>query len=205
MGRWIRARGRRVSAIAWVTALIGGLSMSTASAQVEPPPEPACTPIANTKLRLRKVDDGIGNERLLFRGEMELDETLPIDLAATGLEFQMIDGAGASVLDVALPGVPFGGTGYGWSTNGHGTIWNWRDRDSAISGMRRVVLKRSPRSNELKIVLFGQDFEYAPPSLPITIRVLFSTADGATPLCGQQIAQEVECFFRNQGNKLICR
>jgi hypothetical protein len=188
-----------------MTALIGGLSLSTASAQVAPPPEPACTPIAKTKLRLRKVDDGIGNERLLFRGEMELDETLPIDFATTGLEFQMIDGAGASVLDVTLPGVAFGGTGYGWSTNGHGAIWNWRDGDSAVSGMRRVVVKRPPRANELKLVFFGQDFEYPLPTLPITIRVLFSTSDGTTALCGQQIAQEVECFFRNQGNKLICR
>lgn len=204
MGRPIRGRCGGLAAIACTMALVSGLSVPGASAQVEPP-EPTCAPIAKTKLRLRKVDDGIGNERLLFRGEMAIDEAIPLDLSATGIRFQMIGGDGVTLLDVTLPAVSFGIERFGWVTSGNGTVWSWLDRDAAVSGFRRVVFKRPARSNAVRVVLFGQDFEYALPALPITIRVLIPTLDGAAVLCGQQIAQEVECFFRNQGNKLICR
>ena len=102
-GRW-RRRGLRAAACT-LTLLAGATVVSSVSAQVEP----TCTPMANTRLRLRKVDDGIGNERILFHGEVEIDETLPIDLAVSGLRFLMSDAAGAPVVDVMLPGVRFGG------------------------------------------------------------------------------------------------
>ena len=94
---------------------------------------------------------------------------------------------------------------FGWTTNGSGTVWSWRDRDADFSGFKRVVVKRQARSSRMRFVLFGQDFEYALPARPLTIQMFFATADAASTLCIQQIVQEVECHFRNEGNKLICR
>ena len=195
-----RRGGLRVAACT-LTLLAGVLESAPAPAQVEP----TCTPMAHTRLRLRKVDDGVGNERILFRGELEIDELIAIDLAATGVRFEMLDAALAPVVDVVLPAVQFGADRFGWTTNGGGTVWSWRDHDSDVSGFRRATFKRPSRSSRLRFALFGQDFEFALPTLPLTLRVTFATADGVTPICGHQIAQEVECHFRNEGNKLICR
>jgi hypothetical protein len=165
---------------------------------------PGCVPIDQNKLRLRKVGDtGTGNERILFRGIFDVDAAAVLDPVSTGLQFQMLDSAAGALLDVTLPGVRFDVGGYGWGTNASGTVWTWRDRDAQVSGLKRLVLKR--HGSEARIALFGQELDFPLPTLPATIRVVIPDAGGGAATCGEEVFPETECFFRNQGNKLICR
>jgi hypothetical protein len=192
-------RARLVSAIL-VTMLAGSaLWCATASAQT-----PGCVSIDQNKLRLRKVGDaGTGNERILFRGVFDVDPTATIDPITTGLQFQMLDSAAGALIDVTLPGVGFDVGGFGWIANAGQTVWNWRDRDGKVSGLKRLVLKRHDSS--ARISLFGQQLTFPLPTLPITIRVVLPGVGGGAQTCGEEVFPDTECFFRNQGNKLICR
>ncbi len=170
---------------------------------------PSCVLVDQPKLRLRKLDDGVGNERVLFRGAWDIDESIALDLVATGLIFRMTDASGAPFLDVTLPPGEFTGGGSGWEAKGTGVVWNWRDRFGEVSGFRRVSVKRKLRTGPFggantRVVLFGQDFSYPLPTLPITVEVLIPNP-GTSSLCGAFIAEETSCFFRNLGNKLICK
>jgi len=183
-----------------VTVLLGSVFWSATSlAQT-----PGCVSVDQNKLRLRKVGDtGTGNERILFRGIFDVDDTAVLDPVTTGLQFQMLDSAAGALIDVTLPGVRFDVGGYGWSANSSGTVWTWRDRDGRVSGLKRLVLKR--HGGEARIALFGQELDFPLPTLPITIRIVIADAGGGAATCGEELFPDTECFFRNQGNKLICR
>jgi hypothetical protein len=192
-------RARFVSAIL-VTMLVGSaLWCATAGAQT-----PGCVSIDQNKLRLRKVGDaGTGNERILFRGVFDVDPNATIDPITSGLQFQMLDSAAGALIDVTLPGVRFDVGGFGWVANASQTVWNWRDRDGKVSGLKRLVLKR--HGSSARISLFGQQLTFPLPTLPITIRVVLPGVGGGAQTCGEEVFPDTECFFRNQGNKLICR
>ncbi len=196
-----RTAGRRVGVPAILMVLVwSALCSATAFAQA-----PGCVPIDQNKLRLRKVgDSGTGNERILFRGVFDVDPTVTLDPATNGLQFQMLGSAAGALIDVTLPGVRFDVGGFGWLANASGTVWNWRDRDGHVSGIRRLVLKRHGASSA-RLSLFGQELTFPLPTLPITIRVLLPGAGGSAGICGEEVFPDTECFFRNQGNKLICR
>jgi hypothetical protein len=193
-------RARFVSAIL-VTMLVGSaLWSATAIAQT-----PGCVSIDQNKLRLRKVGEpGSSNQRILFRGVFDVDHTATLDPTTTGLQFQMLDSAAGALIDVTLPGVAFSVGGFGWVANAGQTVWNWRDGGGHISGIKRLVLKRHS-SSSARISLFGQNLNFPLPTLPITIRVLLPGAGGTTETCGEEVFRDTVCFFRNQGNKLICR
>ncbi len=192
-------RARLVSAVLVTMALGSALWCATASAQT-----PGCVSIDQNKLRLRKVGDaGTGNERILFRGIFDVDPTATIDPIATGLQFQMLDSAAGALIDVTLPGVSFDVGGFGWVVNAGQTVWDWRDRDGKVSGLKRLILKR--HGSSARISLFGQQLTFPLPTLPITIRVVLPGVGGAAETCGEEVFPDTECFFRNQGNKLICR
>jgi hypothetical protein len=197
-----RTAGRRGGLPAILAMVLLGSALWGATARAQ---TPGCVPIAQNKLRLRKVGDaGTGNERILFRGVFDVDPAVTLDPVTTGLEFQMLDSAAGALIDVTLPGVRFDVGGFGWLANASGTVWNWRDRDAHVSGIKRLVLKRHA-SSSARISLFGQNLDFPLPTLPITIRVLLPGAGGTAGTCGEQVFPDTECFFRNQGNKLICR
>jgi hypothetical protein len=161
--------------------------------------------IDQNKLRLRKVGDaGTGNERILFRGVFDVDPTVVLDPVSTALQFQMFDSAAGALIDVTLPGVQFDVDGFGWLANASGTVWNWRDGAGHVSRIKRLVLKRHG-SSSARMSLFGQNLDFALPTLPITIRVLLPGTGGTAGTCGAEVFRDTPCFFRNQGNKLICR
>jgi len=193
-------RARFVSAFL-VTMLVGSaLWCATASAQT-----PGCVSIDQNKLRLRKVGEpGSSNQRILFRGVFDVDPNATIDPLTTGLQFQMLDSAVGALIDVTLPGVGFQVGGFGWVANAGQTVWNWRDGGGQVSGIRRLVLKRHS-SSSARISLFGQNLDFPLPTLPITIRVVLPGVGGGAQTCGEEVFRDTVCFFRNQGNKLICR
>jgi len=197
----LRTAGRLVGVPAILTVLLwGALWSATAFAQT-----PGCVPIDQNKLRLRKVgDSGTGNERILFRGMFDVDPGVTLDPVTTGLQFQMLGSAMGALIDVSLPAGRFDVGGFGWLANASGTVWNWRDRDGDVSGIKRLVLKRHDTSSA-RISLFGQKLDFPLPTLPITVRVLLPGAGGAAGVCGEEVFPDTQCFFRNQGNKLICR
>ena len=192
-------RARLVSTIL-VTMLVGSAFWcATASALT-----PGCVSIDQNKLRLRKVGEpGSGNQRILFRGIFDVDPSVTIDPVTSGLQFQMLGSASGALIDVTLPGGSFTVGGSGWVVNAGQTVWNWRDRDETVSGLKRLVLKR--HGSSARISLFGQDLNFPLPTLPITVRVLLPGVGGGAQTCGEQVFPDTECFFRNQGNKLICR
>src|SRR5262249_11225028 len=67
-----------------------------------------------------------------------------------------------------------------------------------------LALKR-PGTSSARISLFGQNLDFPLPALPITIRVLLPGAGGTADGCGEEVFPDTQCFFRNQGSKLICR
>src|SRR5262249_10988346 len=71
-------------------------------------------------------------------------------------------------------------------------------------GGTALALKRHGPSSP-RLPLFGQNLAFPLPALPITIRVLLPGAGGTADGCGEEVFPDTQCFFRNQGNKLICR
>jgi len=192
-------RARLVSTILVATLVGSAFWCATASALT-----PGCVSIDQNKFRLRKVGEpGSGNQRILFRGIFDVDPTATIDPVTSGLQFQMLDSAAGALIDVTLPGVRFTVDGFGWVANASQTVWNWRDRDEKVSGLKRLVLKR--HGSSARISLFGQDLDFSLPTLPITTRVVLPGVGAGAQTCGEQVFPDTECFFRNQGNKLICR
>ena len=197
-----RTAGRRVALPAILVTVLLGSALWGAAAHAQ---TPGCVSIAQNKLRLRKVGDaGTGNERILFRGVFDVDPTVVLDPVTSGLHFQMLDSAAGALIDVTLPAVQFDVGGFGWLANASGTVWNWHDSNGHVSGIKRLFLKRH-ESSSARISLFGQNLDFPLPTLPITIRVQLPGAGGTAATCGEEVFRDTTCFFRNQGNKLICR
>src|SRR5262245_1119418 len=113
-----RTWGRRGLVPATLVTVVLGSAFWSATSFAQ---TPGCVSIDQNKLRLRKVgDSGTGNERILFRGIFDVDDTAVLDPVSTGLQFQMLDSAAGALIDVTLPGVRFDVGGFGWASNSSG-------------------------------------------------------------------------------------
>lgn len=167
--------------------------------------DPACDVMDGTKLRLRKLDFPLGGQRVLYRGRMDLDAAIGLDLAETGLRFRMTDDAGTVMADVTIPGAASLPAGARWSGSRLSNAWIYSDRRGSIGGIQRILARRSTLgSGSLKIVIYGQQMRFARPVRNVYVHVHL-TADDGSAHCGRRFFSELGCTYRNQGGKLNCR
>ncbi len=166
----------------------------------------SCTLMEQTRLRLRKLDDGPGNERLLFRSSFTIPDGSQIDLVQTGIRLVVTDGLGVATMDVVIPPGQFNpATGEGWIVNGPSTTWNYRNRNGTAGGVKKVQVKRRGfGSGDMKIVAFGQDMTFGVPERPVTVTTVLTSADTTSTFCSDVVYPDERCRYRNQDNKLLC-
>jgi cysteine-rich repeat protein len=160
--------------------------------------------VTKPRLRLRKLDQPFGGQRVKVRGELVVPASPPIDPVANGMRFVVTDGTGAVLLDITVPGGAYDpATHRGWTTNGSGVVYNYLDKEGSAGGIRRVLVKqRVPGS--LRVVAFGQDGEFGlPASDAANIAIVADPPNGDTQ-CAEVHLGKDRCRFRNQGGKLLC-
>ena len=201
--RWIPGAVRWTALSLVLAAPVASVEAQTCTPCATPT---TCTATEGVKLRLRKMDDGLGNERLLFRSDLIVPDDTPIDLVATGLRLVMVDGTGATTFDIQIPPGQFNKATGGWAVNGTGTAWSYRSHDStSADGISRALVRRHGfGSGDLKLILFGQDMTFTVPARPITVTTSLSSGDSTATYCGDVTFTDDDCRFRNQQNKLLC-
>jgi hypothetical protein len=138
-------------------------------------------------------DERTGNDGL------KLTATFDVAVAFASLDPQN-DGArlivarddGSAVIDAMLPaGVYAGGGTAGWSTNGTGTRWTYRDRtDSPPAGIVKMKIrdlsKQSAGRVSVKITSRRATYPLEPSAFPVAVTVVLGNASAsAAGACGE--------------------
>jgi hypothetical protein len=166
----------------------------------------ACDVMDGTKLRLRKLDFPLGGQRVLYRGRMDLDGALDVDLAESGLRFRMTDDANTVMADITIPGTAGLPAGARWSGSRLSNAWIYTDRRGSVGGIQRILARRSTfgQAGSIKFVIYGQEMSFARPVRNVYVHVYLTAGDGSSH-CGRRFFSELGCTYRNQGGKLNCR
>jgi hypothetical protein len=166
--------------------------------------------VHNPLLRLRKVTNDEWATRFYFVGTLDLPIDSAIDPVSDGIRLvvtsttQDAPPARTETIDVTLPPGSFDSqTRVGWSVGSPGT-YLYRDAHGMNSHILRALVKRLD-SGEVKVLFFGQNGLYPLPNhLPGgTIAAAVMVEPQAVPgPCGDVTL--TECWYRNQGRKLLC-
>jgi hypothetical protein len=174
----------------------------------------ATEPVAKAKLVLAKIDTPPGDDRLDFRGDVQLPAPIspPLDPVSTGVRLR-ID-SDASILDVTVPpGAYTKAAGVGWKVDKKvpPTRWTWVDRSATPPGgiVRVVVRDRSARTPGLvRFRVRGKNGSYpvSPGSEPGTALLVLDhpTAEQCAEASFSG-APGASCAFDSRGRKLVCK
>ena len=174
--------------------------------------------ITNVLLKVSKNADPAGDESLSMHGEWPLATLAPaIDPVANGFNFKVVDPLGGTVFDRRIPpGVPASKGAPGWTVNGKGTQWTYKDTTgSATGGITKVVVTDSTSKTPglYKFTVAGKkaNFQVGTSAAPVR---LFVVLGGATQDAAGQCATVAfndasgpspKCAFLGGNNVLSCR
>jgi hypothetical protein len=147
--------------------------------------------IARPQISVSKLFTGPGDDRLKASGSITVPLTPAIDPIARGVRIVITDSSGDAVVDAIIPGGydPF--TRVGWTANGSGTTFSYRNSgryEPVIEGITKVKLKMSPSSPGLvRFSVSGKDGSYAltGSDLPLTLSFSVDPPYAATNQCGE--------------------
>lgn len=159
-----------------------------------------CGPLAKPKLTIGKLNTPLGDDTLSLQGTLTLHSPVSpaLNPLASGVRLLLGDTAG-TVLDVTVPG------GSGWTANGRGTKWTYRNRSpTPPGGIYRVVIqdKSALTPGLVKVAVNGKAGSSAVSSadLPMTARMIIAPTGGE---CGD--ANFSSCAFNASGSTLKCK
>ena len=188
----------------------------------------ACDPCTNTgaifvtrgRLILKKLDTPPGDDRLRFKGELQLTYPFnpPLDPLTRGIRFLIHDALGTQVLDTTIPGGAFDlATQEGWSKRTDGNVFIYRHTGEIvplIDGVKKVVIRNQSNRSPglLKFVLVGRNGSYgvAPANIPIRVTVVIDPPVAMTGQCAEAVFPGPPplvptCTMAPDGSVLICR
>jgi YVTN family beta-propeller protein len=175
--------------------------------------------IAKPMLRVSKNADPAGNELLTVSGQWQVAPLTPaIDPIANGLNFKVVDPVGATIFGRRIPpgasaakGVP------GWSVNGAGTQWIYKDSTGgSTGGITRVVVTNSSTMLTPGLYRFSVSgkkahFQVATGQAPVGLSVVLggATQDAAgqcaTATFNAATGSSPSCNFLGGNNVLSCK
>jgi hypothetical protein len=168
----------------------------------------ACDPCSNivpvfasrSQIRIKGLDTPPGDDGFVFKGQMTVPTTPPIDPATKGIRL-LLDDAGANVLDVVVPG------GAGWKTSRSGNSWRFKN-PSGPSGIVKVSLKRRAKApGTLKFGVLGRAGSLAVTRarIPVKGTLVVDAPMARTGQCGETQYGGAGCEFSRSGRSLRCR
>jgi hypothetical protein len=198
----------------------------TATATSPPLPTPTLPPtaqcnsgilITKAQLQVSRNDNPAGDEKIKIKGEFVITNTAPpIDPIANGLSFDVIDTvSGQSVLSCIVPnGASPGGSVPGWTINGSGTRWKFKDsKDVLGTGITKVTVrdKSSKTAGLYQVRLQGKDanFQIGTENLELVV-ILGGAAQAAADQCASRpfnpsTGAAPKCELKSGGRSLKCK
>jgi hypothetical protein len=152
-------------------------------------------------LKIGRLTTPAGDDSLSLKAEATLPSSPAIDPVTTGLRIRLTGGSG-SVAEVMLPGGAYDrATRIGWTQNGAGTQWKYKNATCPVAGIVAAKVKRIPATGLVRFSVSGKGGAYpvAPGDLPLQASLLLDPAGecGAATLTG--------CSFSSTGATLSCR
>ena len=135
--------------------------------------------VADARLNLAKLQAPAGDDQLKLDATVPVTTSPPIDPRAHGLRLVLASNAGFVLADLAAPAGP------GWSVNGTGTTWKYRDR-SAPAGLVDAKVRRgkSPGTFRVQLKARGLALGAAPAGLPPAAAIVLGAPTAAPGQCG---------------------
>lgn len=178
---------------------------------------PRCQAVPQTQVIATKINTDVdpSNDGIKIISTFTLPSAAgfdDFDPLADGALVQVFNAVGAPLLDAVIPGGAFAGGGTrGWSLNGKGTVWKYKDKTaSPVEGIIKIVVAdRDHRvPNEVKVTVVGKKGTYPIVAGDAPLRaavVLGGTEALAARVCGEGSFAAGECAFNPPGNALKCK
>ncbi len=135
--------------------------------------------VADARLQLRKLQAPSGDDQLKLRGTVTTPLSPPIDPRADGLRVILTSDTGVVLADLTAP------AGSGWSMNGAGTTWKYRN-SLAPNGITKATVREVKPAGTLRLSVkaAGLALGSAPAGAPLIARVVFGAPTAAPGQCG---------------------
>ena len=169
-------------------------------------------------VKVSKNADPAGDEALSVSGQLQLTMLTPaIDPIANGFNFKVVDSTGGTIFDRKIPsGAPATKGAVGWTLNGSGTQWTYKDATgSATGGITKVVVtnntSRTPGLYKFSVSGNKANFQVGSTQAPVGLAVVLGGGDqDAAGQCGKVAFNEAtgtapRCAFLGGNNTLSCR
>jgi uncharacterized delta-60 repeat protein len=135
-----------------------------------------------------------------------------LDPEGKGARIVLRNRRGRSVTDVTLPGAPYDGKGTrGWTRNGKGTKWTFRDTTgSPANGLVKVIIsdENAKAARQVRVTVGGKNGVYPVVGGDEPVKAIVVLGDGASGLageCGESDFGAQDCAFDAKGAKLRCK
>jgi hypothetical protein len=174
--------------------------------------------IGKPVVKVSKNADPAGDESLTVQGQWQVAPLVPaIDPLANGFNFKLVDSVGDTIFDRAIPpGAPGAPGATGWTLNGAGTRWTYKDATgSSTGGITKVVVTNSTAAAPglYKFSVSGKkaNFQVGAGAAPIGLSVVLGGAaqdtagQCATVAFNAAGGPKPSCVFLGGTNVLNCR
>lgn len=140
-----------------------------------------------------------------------------IDPLNKGIRLLVVDGRGATAIDVTIPGGAYDfGTGAGWKVSGTGRSWMYKNAGRVIrppNGIEKVRLQlvgESPAKIRFSVTGKNGNYRIEPADLPLTATLVIDAPVARTGQCGEARffvapADLPTCTAAPNGGTISCR
>jgi uncharacterized delta-60 repeat protein len=174
--------------------------------------DPCTSPgtIDRVTLRLTRVDQPPGFQRVKAKGLLALSPTPPLSTDADGVRLVVTTAAGYVVADVPVLGTRDDAESHAvWISDPSGTAFVYKPRVAFVRPRGRIVrakVKTLP-DGRIKFSVLEKDstIAIAPGDLPLVMTMVLDARRSETGACGEVAFTAPACTFSNTGTTLICR
>ena len=175
--------------------------------------QPVCDqPMSSSDLKVLKLDRPAGNQKIVFKGRLDLPESMAsVGFAPdqTGAQVALKSASGATIWSATLEQEAWSGeTRRGWKAKGNGRQFLWLDRSRSGPPLKVILKGRSSTSTDwsVKVVASQLDLEIGSEDLPLTL-TLQPNLDEVESCRRSSFAEEEGGFCASTlpGNKVMCR
>jgi hypothetical protein len=169
------------------------------------------------RLTLSRLLPPANDERLKFKGYFTgVPSSPPIDPLANGVRFLVVDGRGATRVDVTITGGAYdSSTGAGWQARGGGGSWQYRNSGRVIprpGGIEKVKLRmlgNPPGRVGFDVKGRNGDYRLDAADLPLVATLVIDAPVATTGQCGEArfpvlAPEKPSCSANQSGSTISC-
>ncbi|MBY0278353.1 hypothetical protein K2Z84_23740 [Candidatus Binatia bacterium] len=171
-----------------------------------------------SRLVLTKINTDVtpGNDGLVISASFSLapgHTFAEVDPIGEGVRVLLLNDAGTSRLDAAIPGGAYNTTTkVGWKVSGNGKTWRYIDKSaSPAGGIFSVVINNKSTASTprgVKVTVKGRKGTYPVVGSDVPVQAIVTLGDATAAengLCGESAYLSTSCAFNAPQNKLTCR